>query len=230
MFIAVMLLYSGWLTLVVVLSLPCYAILSILFTPMLRARLHEKFNRGAENQAFLVETVTAMDTVKAMAVEPQFTRNWDNQLAAYVASAFRSNTVATFAHEGVNLIGKLVTVITLWMGARLVMQGELSVGQFIAFNMLAGRVAQPIMRLAQLWADFQQVGISMQRLGDILNTPMEAGQASRMSLPAIVGRVEFERVSFRYRPDGAEVLRDVSLTVEPGQIIGIVGRSGSGKR
>jgi subfamily B ATP-binding cassette protein HlyB/CyaB len=196
---------------------------------MLRARLHEKFNRGAENQAFLVETVTAMDTVKAMAVEPQFTRNWDNQLAAYVAAAFRSNTVATFAHEGVNLIGKLVTVITLWMGARLVMQGEMSVGQFIAFNMLAGRVAQPIMRLAQLWADFQQVGISMQRLGDILNTPMEAGQASRMSLPAIVGRVELERVSFRYRPDGAEVLRDISLVVEPGQITGIVGRSGSGK-
>jgi subfamily B ATP-binding cassette protein HlyB/CyaB len=228
-FIAVMLWYSGWLTLVVVLSLPCYAALSILVTPLLRARLHEKFNRGAENQAFLVETVSAMDTVKAMAVEPQFTRHWDNQLAAYVASAFRSNTVATFAHEGVNLIGKLVTVVTLWMGARLVMHGDLSVGQLIAFNMLAGRVSQPIMRLAQLWTDFQQVGISMQRLGDILNTPMEAGQASRMSLPAIVGRVEFERVSFRYRPDGAEILRDVSLVVEPGQIIGIVGRSGSGK-
>ncbi|BCM24953.1 type I secretion system permease/ATPase [Methyloradius palustris] len=228
-FIAVMLFYSGWLTLVVVLSLPCYFILSLVATPLLRARLHEKFNRGAENQAFLVETVTAMDTVKAMAVEPQFTRHWDNQLAGYVSAAFKSNVVGSLAHEGVNLIGKIVTVVTLWMGARLVIQGDLSVGQLIAFNMLAGRVAQPIMRLAQLWTDFQQVGISMQRLGDILNTPMEAGQASRMSLPAIVGRVEFERVSFRYRPDGAEILRDISLIVDPGQIIGIVGRSGSGK-
>jgi subfamily B ATP-binding cassette protein HlyB/CyaB len=133
------------------------------------------------------------------------------------------------AHEGVNLVGKLVTVATLWLGARLVIDGDLTVGQLIAFNMLASRVAQPVMRLAQLWTDFQQTGISVQRLGDILNTRTELAGASRASLPAIAGRIEFDQLAFRYRPDSPEVLRGVSLAVEPGEVIGIVGRSGSGK-
>ncbi len=227
-FLGVMLLYSGWLTLVVLASLPLYVLLSVLITPSLRARLHEKFNRGAENQAFLVEAVSAMDTVKAMAVEPRMTQRWDNQLAAYVAAGFRANTLSTVAHEGVNLIGKLVTVATLWLGARLVIDGELTVGQLIAFNMLAGRVAQPIMRLAQLWTDFQQTGISMQRLGDILNTRTEAG-GGKAALPPIVGRITFDQVHFRYRPDGPETLRGIDLVIEPGELIGVVGRSGSGK-
>ncbi|MBX3647514.1 MAG: type I secretion system permease/ATPase [Rhodocyclaceae bacterium] len=228
-FIGVMLLYSGWLTLVVVLSLPCYLILSVMITPLLRARLHEKFNRGAENQAFLVETINGIDTLKAMAVEPQMTRRWDNQQAAYVAAGFRTSTLGTLAHEGVSLIGKLVTVVTMWLGARLVIGGELTVGQLIAFNMLAGRVATPVMRLAQLWTDFQQTGISVQRLGDILNARTEIANANRSTLPPIAGRIEFDQVVFRYRPDGPEVLRGVSLVIQPGEVIGIVGRSGSGK-
>ncbi|MDP2852055.1 MAG: type I secretion system permease/ATPase [Gallionella sp.] len=237
-FIGVMLIYSGWLTLVVVISLPCYVMLSVLVTPLLRARLHEKFNRGAENQAFLVETINGIDTVKAMAVEPQMIRRWDNQIAAYVAAGFRTATLGTLAHEGVNLIGKLVTVVTMWLGARLVVDGSLSIGQLIAFNMLAGRVATPVMRLAQLWTDFQQTGISVQRLGDILNTRTElaksggqAGQAGRSgsTLPPLVGRIEFDQVAFRYRPDAPEVLRDIDLVIQPGEVIGLVGRSGSGK-
>jgi subfamily B ATP-binding cassette protein HlyB/CyaB len=237
-FIGVMLVYSGWLTLVVVLSLPCYVLLSVAITPLLRARLHEKFNRGAENQAFLVEAINGIDTVKAMAVEPQMMRRWDKQLAAYVAVGFRTATLSTIAHEGVSLIGKLVTLITMWLGARLVMDGSLSLGQLIAFNMLAGRVAQPVMRLAQLWTDFQQTGISVQRLGDILNTRTElsggAGQGAEgtrrgTSLPTLVGRIEFDKVVFRYRPDGPEVLRGIDLAIQPGEVIGIVGRSGSGK-
>ena len=231
-FIAVMLYYSGWLTLVVVLSLPCYIILSVGITPLLRARLHEKFNRGAENQAFLVETINGIDTVKAMAVEPQMIRRWDNQVAAYVSAGFRTATLGTLAHEGVSLIGKLVTIITMWLGARLVVDGSLSMGQLIAFNMLAGRVATPVMRLAQLWTDFQQTGISVQRLGDILNARTEVAktaQGTRSTLPPIVGRIEFDQVVFRYRPDGPEILRGISVSIQPGEVIGIVGRSGSGK-
>lgn len=228
-FIAVMLLYSGWLTLIVLASLPLYAMVSLSITPLLRARLHEKFNRGAENQAFLVESIAGIDTLKSMAVEPQMTRRWDNQLAHYVSASFRANTLSTIAHESVNLIGKLVVVGTLWLGARLVIDGQLTVGQLIAFNMLAGRVAQPIMRLAQLWTDFQQVGISVQRLGDILNTRTELPTDNRSGMPRLNGRIEFDEVRFRYRPDAQEVLCGVSLAIQPGEVIGIVGRSGSGK-
>ena len=227
-FIAVMLFYSGWLTLVVLASLPLYFVIALLVTPLLRARLHEKFNRGAENQAFLVETVSGIDTLKSMAVEPQMQRRWDSQLASYVSASFKTTTLATLAHESTNLIGKLVTVATLWLGAKLVIEGQLTVGQLIAFNMLAGRVAQPIMRLAQLWTDFQQTGISVQRLGDILNAPTESA-GGKSSLPPITGRITLDAVQFRYRPDTPEVLKGISLDIAPGEVIGIVGRSGSGK-
>jgi subfamily B ATP-binding cassette protein HlyB/CyaB len=227
-FIGVMLLYSGQLTLVVLASLPLYFVIALLVTPLLRARLHEKFNRGAENQAFLVETVSAIDTLKSMAVEPQMQRRWDTQLAGYISAGFKSATLSTLAHESTNLIGKLVTVATLWLGAKLVIEGQLTVGQLIAFNMLAARVAQPIMRLAQLWTDFQQTGISVQRLGDILNAPTEIASA-KSSLPPIIGRITFDQVQFRYRPDTPEILKGISLDIQPGEVIGIVGRSGSGK-
>lgn len=228
-FIAVMLFYSGWLTLVVILSLPLYFAVSLFITPLLRARLQESFNRGAENQAFLVETINGIDTLKAMAVEPQITRKWDNQLASYVAASFKTRTLSTIANESVGFIGKLVTVSTLWLGAQLVITGHLTVGQLIAFNMLAGRVSQPIMRLAQLWTNFQQTGVSIQRLGDILNSKTELAQSAATPLPTIQGKVEFDQVIFRYRPDGSEILRGVSLVIQPGEVIGIVGRSGSGK-
>ncbi|HSX92684.1 MAG TPA: type I secretion system permease/ATPase [Hydrogenophaga sp.] len=227
-FLAVMAYYSGWLTLIVLASLPCYVLVTAVCTPILRARLHEKFNRGAENQAFLVETISGIDTVKAMAVEPQWTRRWDNQLAGYVSASFRTATIGTLANSAVTLISKAVTVLTLYFGARFVIEGDLSVGQLIAFNMLAGQVAQPVMRLANLWTDFQQTGISVQRLGDILNARTEvAGQKAAM--PPLVGRVTFEGACFRYQPDGPEVLRELSLDITPGTVIGVVGRSGSGK-
>jgi subfamily B ATP-binding cassette protein HlyB/CyaB len=228
-FIAMMLAYSVPLTLIVLMSLPLYVGLSLLLVPVLRARLNEKFARGAENQAMLVEAVTGIQTVKAGALEPQLARRWDDQLAAYVSASFKTSTLASFGHEGINLIGKLVGAATLWYGARLVMDQELSVGQFVAFNMFAQRVAQPIMRMAQLWTDFQQTGISMARLGDILNTRTEVPRANAAQLPQLKGRVQFEGVRFRYRPEAPPVLHELSLDIQAGEVIGIVGRSGSGK-
>ncbi|SHI01535.1 type I secretion system permease/ATPase [Pollutimonas bauzanensis] len=227
-FLAVMAYYSVWLTLIVVASLPCYFLLSLGFTPALRARLNEKFNRGAENQAFLVETISGVETLKAGAVEPQWIRKWDNQLAAYVKAGLRTATLGTIASSGVTYISKLVTVGTLWLGAMLVIDGKLTVGQLIAFNMLAGNVAGPVMRLAQLWTDFQQVGISMQRLGDILNTRTEVHTA-RPALPPVRGMIAFDQVVFRYRPTAQPALRGVALHIQAGETLGIVGRSGSGK-
>lgn len=227
-FLGVMCLYSVWLTLMVALSLPLYALVSVALVPALRHRLNEKFTRGAENQSFLVESVAGMETVKSMAVEPQFIRRWDTQLAGYVAAGFRASMVGNVGQQLIQGIGKLVTVGTLFFGARLVIGGQLSVGELIAFNMMAQRVAAPVLRLAQLWQDFQQVSVSMNRLGDVLNVRTER-PSQQQSLPAIHGDIAFEQVSFRYRPDGAEVLKDITLKIRPGQIIGIVGRSGSGK-
>lgn len=227
-FLAVMLLYSLKLTLVVVASLPLYAAISGALNPLFRLRLDAKFARGADNQAFLVETVSGMETVKSQAVEPQFTGRWDLQLAAYVAAGFRVSTLANIGQQLIQGVGKLVTVATLFLGAKLVIDGRLTVGQLIAFNMLAQRVSSPVLRLAQMWQDFQQVGISMQRLGDILNARTEL-PSNRQMLPSIVGAIDFEDVRFRYRADGPLILNNVSLKIRAGEIIGVVGRSGSGK-
>jgi subfamily B ATP-binding cassette protein HlyB/CyaB len=228
-FIAVMLFYSVPLTLIVLVSLPLYFGLSLAVVPILRARLDVKFARSAENQSMLVETVTGIQTVKATALEPAFAKRWDSQLAAYVSASFKTQNLATVAHEGVNLIGKLVNAATLWYGAHLVMNNEMSVGQFVAFNMFAQRVSQPIMRMAQLWTDFQQTGISVARLGDILNTHTEIPPTSTAQLPQLKGHITLDQVTFRYRPEAAPVLNSISLSVKAGEVIGIVGRSGSGK-
>jgi subfamily B ATP-binding cassette protein HlyB/CyaB len=229
-FLGVMLIYSPLLTLVVGISLPLYATLSAVITPIIRARLNERFDRGAENQAFLVETISGIQTVKALAVEPPLQRRWEEQLAGYVQASFRASTLTMIAGQSASLIQKLTTVSILWLGAYQVIDGALSIGQLIAFTMMSGQATGPLLRLINLWQEFQQVGISVQRLGDVLNTPAEPRcRPNRTAMPRIKGEVSFEGVSFRYRPDGPEVLRNLSFSVPPGQVIGMVGRSGSGK-
>jgi len=228
-FLVVMFYYSASLTWVVVGALPLYVVLSLSVTPAFRSRLDEKFKRGAENQAFLVESVSGAETVKAMALEPVLQRRWEEQLAGYVTAAFRVVGLGAFATQTATLINKGVTVLILYLGARLVIDNELTVGQLVAFNMLASQVAAPVLRLAQLWQDFQQVRISIDRLGDILNTTPEPGQRGQASLPPIRGEIRFESVSFRYRIDSQPVLRDIVLDIPEGQVLGIVGSSGSGK-
>ena len=229
-FLAVMFFYSPLLTLVVMGTIPFYVFLSVVITPIFRNRLNEKFNRGSENQAFLVETVHGIQTVKAMAVEPALERRWDEQLAGYVRASFRASQLGNVAGQAASFLNKLTTVAILWIGAYQVMNGAMSIGQLIAFNMLAGRVTGPLMRVVQLWQDFQQAGISVQRLGDILNAPPEPTYLpNKTTLPALAGHVEFDQVVFRYRPDGQVILKKVSFDIAAGKTVGIVGRSGSGK-
>jgi subfamily B ATP-binding cassette protein HlyB/CyaB len=229
-FLAVMFVYSTLLTWIVLGAFPVYIAISAGATPLFRRRLDEKFARGAENQAFLVESVTGVETLKAMAIEPQMQRRWEEQLAGYVAASFRVLSLGNVASQTVQLVSKLVTAGVLFLGAKLVIDGSLSVGELVAFNMLAGRVSAPVLRLAQVWQDFHQARLSVARLGDILNTPAEPTfNPGRAALPTIRGDITFEHVSFRYRIDGPEVLHDVSFSVPAGQIVGVVGPSGSGK-
>jgi subfamily B ATP-binding cassette protein HlyB/CyaB len=229
-FLAVMFAYSPLLTAIVLASFPFYIAISAIAAPLFRRRLDEKFNRGSENQAFLVESVTGIETLKAMAVEPQMQRRWEEQLAGYVSSSFRVLSLGNTASQLVQFVSKVVTALILYFGARLVIGGSMSVGELVAFNILASRVSTPVLRLAQLWQDFHQARLSIARLGDILNTtPEPTYAAARAALPAIQGRIRFDHVTFRYRVDGQEVLNDVSFDVPAGQTVGIVGPSGSGK-
>ncbi len=229
-FLAVMFFYSPLLTWIVLGSVPFYVAISAGATPLFRRRLDEKFQRGAENQAFLVESVTGIETLKAMAVEPQMQRRWEEQLAGYVGASFRVQSLGNTASQVVQLVSKIATVGILYFGAKLVIEGGLSVGELVAFNMLAGRVSAPVLRLAQIWQDFHQARLSVLRLGDILNTTAEPTYAAaRTRLPALRGTISFDHVTFRYRIDGPEVLHDVSFDVPAGQMVGIVGPSGSGK-
>lgn len=229
-FFVVMWYYSPTLTGIVLASIPFYILLSVFITPILRRRLDEKFKYGAANTAFLTESITGIGTVKSMAVEPQMRRKLEDHLSSYVHASFRSQNLTNIAGQIAGLINKLVTLGIIWGGAHLVIDGQISVGQLVAFNMLAGRISGPILKLVQLWQDFQQAGISIDRLGDILNTPKEPGfNPNRSRLPSLQGAITFENVRFRYRPDGPVILNEINLQTRPGEVIGIVGRSGSGK-
>jgi subfamily B ATP-binding cassette protein HlyB/CyaB len=229
-FLAVMFVYSPFLTFVVLGSFPFYIGISALATPLFRRRLDVKFERGAENQAFLVESVTGIETLKSMAVEPQMQRRWEEQLAGYVSASFRVLSLNNTASQLVQFVNKVVTAGVLYFGATLVIDGSLTVGELVAFNMLAGRVSAPVLRLAQIWQDFHQARLSVARLGDILNTtPEPIYNPSQTALPAIRGDVMFDHVTFRYRIDGPAILQDVGFSVPAGQIVGVVGPSGSGK-
>ena len=228
-FLVAMWFYSTTLFWVVALTLPAYVIVSLMVTKPLRARLDEKFERGAANNALLVESVSGMQTVKASAVEPQWQDRWERQLAGYSAASQRVINIGNSGSQAVQLISKLSLGAILYFGAKEVIAGNLTVGGLVAFNMFAQRVSGPVIRMAQLWQDFQQVGISIERLGDVLNTPVEPGAGSRTALPALKGHVRFEGVKFRYGLDGPWTLDDIEFDLAAGATLGIVGSSGSGK-
>jgi subfamily B ATP-binding cassette protein HlyB/CyaB len=228
-FIIVLFLYSTKLTLVVLLSIPVYIVIATTIGPLIRDYIKEKFDRGAKSQQFLIESIVAAQTLKAAGVEPMMQAQWEERLAAYVRTSFDASMVGTFGQGLVQWVSKLTTALILFLGAQAVISGDMTVGELIAFNMIASQVVQPILRLSQLWQDFQQVQVSVARLGDILNAPMEPTPRNLLSLPPPQGAIDIRNVTLRYRPDSPDVLRDVSLSISAGEVIGIVGPSGSGK-
>lgn len=229
-YVIVMFIYSPTMTWVVLGSLPFFALLAGVITPLLRKRVDEKFNTGAESQAYLVESITGAQTIKSFALEPQLQKNWEGRLSNYVRAGYKMSILSGNAGVLAQLIQKIADIAILWFGAHLVMSGDLTIGALIAFRMLSGRVSGPVLRLVQSWQDFQQTGISIKRLGDIFNNKTEPTMdPTKSRLPSIKGDIRFEKVRFRYSPESAEVIRDMSFGIRPGTVVGVVGRSGSGK-
>nr|WP_275447060.1 type I secretion system permease/ATPase [Pseudoalteromonas sp. Of7M-16] len=228
-FFAVMFYYSSDLTWIVVASLPFYFFIAYLLGPSIRATLEKKFRHSAENHSYLVESVHGVETIKSMAVESAMSNKWDEKLAQYTSVSFKAFQLNNLYSQSSNFITKTVGLLILYFGSLAVTEGTLTIGQFIAFNILAQRIAAPIMRFANVWQDFQQAKISIERLGDVLNTPTESGTNSKLELPKLRGEVIFEHTSFSYSPERANVLNDINLKVSAGEVIGLVGRSGSGK-
>lgn len=228
-FIIMMMLYSVKLAFIAIGFVSVIAIIYFFITPKLRARLEDKFQMGAQSNAYLVESVTGMQTVKSLAIEPSMQNRWEEYLAKYVNSSFKLTNLSNILSGISGALQKLMTLSILYFGVGEVIEGNLSVGQLIAFQMFAGQFSGPIMRLVGLWNEFQQALLSVDRLGDILNTPPEQINSKAITLQQLNGEVKFDNISFKYSVDGQLVLKRLFLHVKPGESIGIVGRSGSGK-
>jgi HlyB family type I secretion system ABC transporter len=221
--------YSLTMTGVALAVIPLFAVLTLVATPILRNWLNETFNRSADSQSFLVETVTGIHSVKAHAAEKTSRDRWEGLYARFIRTGFKANTTANISNHIGDFLTNFSALLILWVGARLVIDNQLTIGQLVAFQMLSGRVTGPLLRLIQLWQNLQEVLLAVDRIGDILNTPPEAEPGTGLTLPPLRGEVKFDQVFFRYIEEQEPILRGISFDVQPGMFVGIVGRSGSGK-
>jgi ATP-binding cassette, subfamily B, bacterial HlyB/CyaB len=228
-FIALLASYSLALTLIVVVTISLYVLLAALVRPQLRERSRIAFGTGAEKGQFLFESISGMGTLKAGAAESSLRSQWDHRLAMHVQATFNGELLGKLLQNTSQWIGKISTACILFLGATMVIAGEMTIGQLIAFNMLAGLVAAPVLRLSALWQDFQQVQVSVARVREIMDTPAESPSNVLTNLPPMRGAIRFRNVDFRYFSTTPDVLHDIDLDIPAGQVIGIVGPSGSGK-
>ncbi|MCC5621542.1 peptidase domain-containing ABC transporter [Nostoc sp. CHAB 5715] len=229
-YIGVMLIYSWELTLIGLSTIPVFVIITLVASPTISRQLRAKAERNAETQSYLVEVMSGIQTVKAQNIELRSRFSWQERYARFVAAGFKTVVTSTLANSTSNFLNKLSSLLVLWVGAYLVLQGELTLGELIAFRIISGYVTSPILRLAQLWQSFQETALSLERLSDIVDTPQEAEtDRYNIPLPTIKGAVKYENVSFRFGTSGPMQLSNVNLEFEPGKFVGIVGQSGSGK-
>ncbi|MBQ3853610.1 MAG: type I secretion system permease/ATPase [Anaerovibrio sp.] len=226
-FFAIMAYYSWSLTIIALLPAPLYLLINILVTPVYKKRISEYWQTGALNNAFLVETVTGAQTVKALAIEPQFIKRWERLLAENISSGFNSFKLGLLINTSTSGVQNFSTLLILLAGGHQVMDGTLTIGQLIAFQMLARQGSEPLFRLSALWQKAQQTMLSVRRLGDIMNSRPELLQGECPK--TMFGALEFQSVSFSYDVEKEPAVKNVSFQVMAGQRIGIVGPSGSGK-
>ena len=230
-YLGLMLYYNWRLTLLVLGMIPPIVILVLIATPLLRQISREIFNREAAENSTLVEILTGIATVKAAAAERDLRWGWEERLTSMLNARFQGQKLSNTLQAASGLINTLGSTALLWFGASLVIQEQLTIGQFVAFNMLIGNVISPILRLVGLWDEFQEVIVSVERLDDVFSAePEETPQKPLLLLPPLRGDIQFENVTFRYNEDQeTNTLQNISFQVQPGQTIAIVGRSGSGK-
>jgi ATP-binding cassette, subfamily B, bacterial HlyB/CyaB len=230
-YIVVMAIYSWVLTLVALSTIPLFALVTFLASPIIRKQLRTKAERNAEAQSYFVEAISGIQTVKAQNIELRARWQWQERYGRYVSAGFNTVLTATAANSFSQFLNQLSGLLLLWVGAYLVLKGQLTLGQLIAFRIIAGYTTSPLLRLVQLWQNFQETSLSLERLSDIVDTPREAEDLDRQNIPmpAIQGAVTYDKVTFRFATSGAPQLVQVSLDFPAGTFVGIVGQSGSGK-
>lgn len=228
-FLAIMFVYSPKLTFISLGFLGIIAVIYVLITPELRVRLEEKFQMGAHSNSYLVEAVTGVQTVKSLAIEGSMFRKWEEKLGKYLKSSFNLAIMGNFTGSICGFLQKGMTIAILYVGVMLVIENKLTIGQLIAFQMFSGQFAAPMLRLVGLWNEFQQTLLAVDRIGDILNSPLEKQSENAITLSHVKGDIKIENMSFRYNVDAPLVLKNINLDIKAGEKIGFVGRSGSGK-
>ncbi|MEH2337359.1 MAG: peptidase domain-containing ABC transporter [Nostoc sp.] len=230
-YIVVMAIYSPVLTLVALATVPLFGLLNLMVSPVMRRQLQEKAECNAETQSYLVEVMGGMQTVKAQNLEMRSRWQWQERYTRYISAGFKTVSTQTTASSVSSFLNKFSSMLVLWVGAFLVLNQQLTLGQLIAFRILAGYVTSPLLRLMQLWQNFQETALSLQRLADILDTPQETeiGNCQNILMPSIQGSVRFENLSFSFSEHGPMQLSNINLDFPTGSFIGIVGQSGSGK-
>ncbi|WP_028953434.1 type I secretion system permease/ATPase [Synechococcus sp. CC9616] len=230
-YIAVMVIYSWLLTLIALCVLPIQIGLTILGAPLFRRQFRAAAEENAKTQSHLVEVLTGIQTVKAQNVEMVSRWRWQEFYSQYIARTFEKTITGTALNQTSQVLQKISQLMVLWIGASMVLSGDLTLGQLIAFRIISGYVTQPLLRLSTIWQNIQELRVSFERLADVIDTPEESDEVdkSKVMLPPLQGLVRFEDLSFRFRPGQPEVLKDVNLEVPSGTFVGIVGQSGSGK-
>lgn len=228
-FLVVMFLYSVKLTFISLGFLAIIGVIYVMITPELRARLEEKFQMGAHSNSYLVESVTGVQTVKSLAIEGSMFRKWEEKLGKYLKSSFNLAIMGNFTGSICGFLQKAMTIAILYLGVMLVIENKLTIGQLIAFQMFSGQFSAPMLRLVGLWNEFQQTLLAVDRIGDILNSPLEMQSGNAITLSHVEGTIKIENLSFRYNVDAPMVLNNINLEIKAGEKIGFVGRSGSGK-
>ncbi|MEB3253324.1 MAG: peptidase domain-containing ABC transporter [Synechococcus sp.] len=230
-YIGVMCLYSWQLTIVALLVVPIQVTFTILGAPLFRRQFRNAAKENAKTQSHLVEVLTGIQTVKAQNVEMVSRWKWQEYYNRYIARSFEKTITGTTLNQISTVLQKISQLLVLWIGASMVLSGDLSLGQLIAFRIISGYVTQPLLRLSGIWQRIQELRVSFERLGDVVDTPMEsdAVDQGKVALPSLNGRISFENVSFRFAPHKPDVLTHVNLEINPGSFVAIVGQSGSGK-